>query len=132
MMDREADLVEKGILSEKSFKDYLEFVIRIAPAAHQQPWLEACQDIGNKAQGQRYCIIAPPGAGKSVFIGVGFLSWMIGKNPELHYGMLSYADQVAWDRAKPIRDVIEKSSDHRVPMHICQACRTIRVEIAFT
>ncbi|KKK47183.1 hypothetical protein LCGC14_3157780, partial [marine sediment metagenome] len=69
-----------------------------------------CQDIGDNASGQRYCIIAPPGAGKSVFIGVGFLSWIIGRNPELHYGMLSYADQVAWDRAKPIRDVIEKSS----------------------
>jgi predicted phage terminase large subunit-like protein len=109
-MNREANLVRRGDKAAKNFKEYLEFVIRIKPAAHQQEWLEACQDIGDKASGQRYCIIAPPGAGKSVFIGVGFLSWIIGRNPELHYGMLSYADQVAWDRAKPIRDVIEKSS----------------------
>ncbi len=109
-MNREANLVRRGDKAARDLKEYLEFVIRIKPAAHQQEWLEACQDIGNKASGQRYCIIAPPGAGKSVFIGVGFVSWIIGMNPELHYGLLSYADQVAWDRAKPIRDVIEKSS----------------------
>ncbi len=109
-MSREANLVRRGDKAARDLKEYLEFVIRIKPAAHQQEWLEACQDIGNKASGQRYCIIAPPGAGKSVFIGVGFVSWIIGINPELHYGLLSYADQVAWDRAKPIRDVIEKSS----------------------
>ncbi len=95
--------------SAKSLGEYLKFVIRIDPAAHQDRWLEACQDIGDKATGQRYCIIAPPGAGKSVFIGVGFTSWMIGKNPANHYGMLSYADQVAWDRALPIRNVIDQS-----------------------
>jgi len=108
-MSSELTAQRKGIKSAKSFKEYLEFVIRINPAEHQSEWLEACQDIGNEATGQRYCIIAPPGAGKSVFIGVGFLSWIIGRNPTNHYGMLSYADQVAWDRAKPIRDVIEKS-----------------------
>mgnify|MGYP000474286246 CR=1 FL=1 len=95
--------------STTSLHEYLKFVIKIEPKTHQDGWLEACQDIGNAATGQRYCIIAPPGAGKSVFIGVGFLSWIIGKNPAQHYGMLSYADQVAWDRALPIRNVIGQS-----------------------
>ena len=108
-MSSELAAQRRGIKAAKNFKEYLEFVIRIKPATHQTEWLEACQDIGNNATGQRYCIIAPPGAGKSVFIGVGFVSWIIGKNPTKHYGLLSYSDQVAWDRAKPIRDVIEKS-----------------------
>ncbi len=95
--------------SAKSLADYQRFVIGIEPQPHQDEWLEACQDIGDEASGQRYCIIAPPGAGKSVFIGVGFMSWIIGKNHAQHYGMLSYADQVAWDRALPIRNVIEHS-----------------------
>ena len=99
----------KARRSSKNLAAYLKFVVGINPAEHQTGWLEACQDIGNKASGQRYCIIAPPGAGKSVFIGVGFLSWMIGLNPNNHYGMLSYANQVAWDRALPIRNVIEHS-----------------------
>ncbi|KKL50983.1 hypothetical protein LCGC14_2300040, partial [marine sediment metagenome] len=99
----------KARRSSKNLATYLKFIVGINPAEHQNGWLEACQDIGNKASGQKYCIIAPPGAGKSVFIGVGFLSWMIGLNPNNHYGMLSYANQVAWDRALPIRNVIEHS-----------------------
>jgi predicted phage terminase large subunit-like protein len=111
-MPRESDLRDiQGMAarSAKSLRDYLKFVIRIEPKAHQDGWLEACQDIGDNPSGQRYCIIAPPGAGKSVFIGVGFMSWILGKNPDSHFGMLSYADQVAWDRALPIRNVIEHS-----------------------
>jgi predicted phage terminase large subunit-like protein len=111
-MTREDDLQtikRRARRSASSLREYLKFVIDITPARHQDGWLEACQDIGDKASGQRYCIIAPPGAGKSVFIGVGFMSWIIGKNPNSHYGMLSYADQVAWDRALPIRNIIEHS-----------------------
>ncbi len=111
-MSREARLASAQKTAKRSsryLRDYLKFVIGIEAAEHQQEWLEACQDIGDKATGQRYCIIAPPGAGKSVFIGVGFMSWIIGKNHANHYGMLSYSDQVAWDRALPIRNIIEHS-----------------------
>ena len=60
-MDSELTARRRGLKAAKDFKEYLELVIRIKPAAHQGEWLEACQDIGNGATGQRYCIIAPPG-----------------------------------------------------------------------
>ena len=116
-MAREDDLrllQAKAIRAKSSLAAYLDFVVGIKSQVHQSGWLEACQDIGNAASGQRYCIIAPPGAGKSVYIGVGFMSWIIGKNPDSHYGMLSYADQVAWDRALPIRNIIEHSKAYKL------------------
>lgn len=83
-------------------------------AKHQAKWIEACQDIGDHPQGAlKYLIIAPPGAGKTVLIAVGFTGWMIGKSPLSHLGLISYADKVAWGRGGAIRRLIEHSRMYR-------------------
>jgi len=100
--------------SEVDFRTYLKVAILAEGetiAKHQEPWIDACQDIGDHPlDAQKYFFVAPPGAGKSTVIGVGFTSWIIGKNPNRHFGYISYADQVARERAIPIRNLIEFSS----------------------
>ena len=83
---------------------------------HQKEWVRICQEIGDDPFGDKgYIIVAPPGSGKSYLIAVLFASWMIGRYPTEHFGLISYADKPAWDRAVAVRNVIENSNlYHRI------------------
>lgn len=86
----------------------------INPAAHQKKWVTALQEIGDHPTGQSLVIIAPPGSGKTQLVGVGFTAWMLGRDPERHYGLLSYSDQVGWARSYAVRNLIEHSEPYRI------------------
>ena len=87
---------------------------------HQKEWIRVCQEIGdNPFADKGYIIVAPPGSGKSYLIAVLFISWMIGRYPNEHFGLISYADKPAWDRAVAVRNILETSPTyHRIFPHI--------------
>lgn len=100
-------LYKRGARAAKSFREFCRFVGGVDPVPHQERWVEACQDIGDNPLGdQKYIIVAPPGSGKSQMIAVWFAAWFIGRHPESHTGLLSYANKPAWDRSKAVRDII--------------------------
>ncbi|KKM72570.1 hypothetical protein LCGC14_1419180 [marine sediment metagenome] len=106
-------LMARGKRAEKDFREFVRFIGGFDPIEHQKEQMEACQDIGdNPKSGRKYIVVAPPGSGKSLLIGVLFVAWMIGKYPDEHIGLLSYADKPAWKQSAAIRRIIEKSKPY--------------------
>ena len=106
-------LLKRGKKAAKEFREFVRFIAGFDPAVHEDKWIEACQLIGDEPRGDhKFIIIAPPGFGKTTIIGVLFLAWMIGKYPEDHVGLLSYADKVAWARSSAIRKIITDSKPY--------------------
>lgn len=99
----------RGRKAAVNFREFCRFVGNVDPVKHQEEQVEACQDIGdNPNGGQKVIVVAPPGSGKSQLIGVLFLAWMIGRYPDEHWGLMSYADKPAWKQSTAIRRIIEK------------------------
>ncbi|KKN03590.1 hypothetical protein LCGC14_1106210 [marine sediment metagenome] len=106
-------LMARGRRAAKNFREFVRFVGGLDPVKHQKEQVEACQDIGdNPNSGRKYIVVAPPGSGKSLLIGVLFVAWMIGKYPDEHIGLLSYANQPAWKQSAAVRRIIEKSKPY--------------------
>jgi len=107
-------VLERGRLAHKDFREFCRFVLNINPAPHQETWVEALQEIGDDPYGKKLVIVAPPGSGKTQLVGVGFTAWMLGRSPQRHYGLLSYADTVGWSRSFAIRNLIEHERAYRI------------------
>lgn len=108
------DRLDKRIEKARTnFEMFIRLVLGFKHAHHQNEWVEACQEIGDNPEGQRVCIIAAPGAGKSSLVVAGFVSWMIGRYPYMHFGLISFADKPALERATTVRNIIETSSIYR-------------------
>ena len=106
-------LMARGRKAAKSFREFCRFIGDLDPVAHQKEQVDACQDIGDNPQGgQKYIVVAPPGSGKSQLIGVLFIAWMIGKYPDEHVGLLSYADKPAHKQSDAIRKIIVESKPY--------------------
>lgn len=112
-MDPSQQLLDRGRRAAIDFDTYLRFVLDIQTEEHQRGWLAACQEIGDKPSGQKIIIVAPPGSGKSVYVGVGFTSWMIGRYPNEHFGLISFASEPAMERATAVRNIIEHEQPFR-------------------
>lgn len=103
-------LEELGEKAQKDFNTYLKFISNVEPARHQAEWIEHLQFIGdNPDLGHRVIFIAPPGGGKSTVM-TAYLSWMIGRYPDKHTGLISFSSAPATDRALAVRNIIEKST----------------------
>ena len=68
-----ARLRARGELAARDFAEFCRFVLRIEPAKHELPWIEALQALAegrlSDAKGRptkRLIIVAPPGSGKCV------------------------------------------------------------------
>lgn len=102
----------------------MRFVGGISPARHQRKLIKKLQEVGDHPKaGKKLLIVMPPGAGKSTII-ILFLAWIIGRYPDEHYGLFSYADQVGWERSRAIRDVIEHSKPYKLTFPEIQPNRT--------
>lgn len=95
------------------FDEFCRFVGGITPARHQRRWIRALQEVGERPDGAKLIIVAPPGSGKTTIL-VLFAAWMIGRQHTRHLGYISYADRVAWGRAFAIRRVIEESKAYQL------------------
>ena len=87
------------------FSIFIDLIWKFTPMKHQRKWVDELKKIVS-GETTELLIVAPRGAGKSAFF-VLFLAWMIGNNPTKHYGLLSYADAIAFRRSRAIRNIIQ-------------------------
>jgi predicted phage terminase large subunit-like protein len=100
-------LVERGREARHSFREFCRFVGDINPQPHQEDLIEACQDIGDHPdKGQKYCLVMPPGWGKSQIVAVLWNAWMIGKYPNSHGAILAYGNKPAHARSRALRKLM--------------------------
>ena len=100
-----AKILERAQLARSDFPTFVELVWRFTPMKHQRAWMKELKLVVS-GETTELLIVAPRGSGKSAFF-VLFLAWMIGNNPTKHYGLLSYAEKIAWRRSKAIRNILQ-------------------------
>ncbi len=102
-----AKVLKRAGAAKKDLATFIALVWSFTLMKHQRVWVKELQSMadGNEKQ---LLFIAPRGAGKSAIL-VLFLAWMIGNNPTKHYGLISYADAVAWKRCRALRKIINIS-----------------------
>lgn len=113
LRDKTKAVLARGQKARESFTEYMTFVMGHKPAKHQLKWIAALQDLADNPAGKKVCIVAPPGSGKTTLM-VGFVSYMIGRYPGDHLGLLSYSDQVGWSRSRAVKEVLEGSTPYRI------------------
>jgi predicted phage terminase large subunit-like protein len=101
-----AKILERAHAARSDFDIFLDLVWQFSPMKHQKQWLKELKRV-TSGEETELLIVAPRGSGKSAVVGVHFLAWVIGGNPENHYGLISYQDDVAWRRSRAIRNIIE-------------------------
>ena len=107
----------KALIKKAStnFELFAKIVGKIKLGAHQQEWIRVCQEISDNPFGNLgYVIVAPPGSGKSLIIAVLFSAFMIGRYPNEHFGLISYSNDPAKERAIAVRNIIENSSEYHL------------------
>ncbi len=107
-----AKILKRAETAQKDFSTFISFVWAFTPFKHQKVWIKELQAIAD-GDVKQLLLIAPRGAGKSAIL-VLFLAWMIGNNPTKHYGLISYADAVAWKRCRALRKIVEHSPEYHL------------------
>ena len=100
------EILERVAKARNDFPAFVALIWKFTPLKHQRKWLRELKRVvdGDLIE---LLLIAPRGAGKSALVGVLFLAWMIGRNPDKHYGLICYGDKQAWRRSKAIRSILE-------------------------
>ena len=99
------EILERVAKARNDFPAFVELIWKFKALKHQRKWMRALERIVSE-EIRELLIIAPRGAGKSALF-VLFLTWMIGRNPDKHYGLISYTDKIAYRRSKAIRNIIQ-------------------------
>jgi len=99
-------ILERAAAARSDFDLFLELIWKFSPMKHQRAWIKELKRIVS-GDITELLIVAPRGAGKSAIVGVLFTAWMIGNNPTQHYGLISYADDIAYRRSRAIRNIIQ-------------------------
>ena len=105
-LSRKQKILAKVELARRDFSTFVDLMTVFPPAKHQRKWIKELQAVID-GQTRELLLVAPRGAGKSTIVGILFVAWMIGNNPDGHYGVISYADKVAWNRTSAIRRIIQ-------------------------
>ena len=100
------EILERVAKAREDFPTFVDLVWRFTPMKHQRRWMRELKRVVD-GEIKELLLIAPRGGGKSAMVGVLFLAWMIGRNPDKHYGLISYADKIAYRRSKAIRNIIQ-------------------------
>ncbi|KKK89436.1 hypothetical protein LCGC14_2733100, partial [marine sediment metagenome] len=100
------EILERAAKARDDFPTFVALVWKFSPLKHQKRWMK---ELKRMVAGEikELLIVAPRGSGKSALVGVLFLTWMIGRNPDKHYGLISYTDKIAYRRSKAIRNIIQ-------------------------
>ena len=99
-------ILAKVELARRDFETFVSLMTAFKPARHQRKWIRELQDV-IEGKTRELLIVAPRGAGKSTIVGILYVAWQIGNNPDGHYGVISYADKVAWNRTSAVRRIIQ-------------------------
>lgn len=100
------EVLERVAKAREDFPTFVDLIWRFNPLKHQRRWMKELKRVVD-GEVKELLLIAPRGGGKSALVGVLFLTWMIGNNPTKHYGLISYADKIAYRRSKAIRNIIQ-------------------------
>ncbi len=100
------EVLERVAKAREDFPTFVALIWKFSPLKHQRKWMRELKRMV-KGEIKELLIVAPRGSGKSALVGVLFLTWMIGRNPEKHYGLISYTDKIAYRRSRAIRNIIE-------------------------
>ncbi len=80
------------------------------PPAHQKNiWIPALEDMSIK----RLILVAPPKYGKTIMVGLDYLGWRIGNNPNYHGIYVSNTATQAYKPSVALRDTISGNSMYR-------------------
>ncbi len=99
------EILERVAKAREDFPTFVELVWKFTPLKHQNKWMRELKKVVD-GETIELLLIAPRGAGKSAIVGVLFTAWMIGRNPDKHYGLVCYGDKQAWRRCTAIRNII--------------------------
>lgn len=99
------EVLERVAKARDDFPTFVELIWKFTALKHQRKWMRELRRIVS-GDLKELLIVAPRGAGKSALF-VLFLVWMIGRNPEKHYGLISYTDKIAYRRSRAIRNIIQ-------------------------
>ena len=100
------EVLERVAKAREDFPTFVELIWKFKALKHQRKWMRALKKVVD-GEVTELLLVAPRGSGKSALIAVLFLSWMIGRNPDKHYGLISYADKIAYRRSKAIRNILQ-------------------------
>ncbi|KKK49985.1 hypothetical protein LCGC14_3129560, partial [marine sediment metagenome] len=100
------EILERVAKARDDFPTFVSLIWKFSPLKHQKRWMK---ELKRMVAGEikELLIVAPRGSGKSALVGVLFLAWMIGCNPDKHYGLFSYTDKIAYRRSRAIRNIIQ-------------------------
>ena len=98
------EILERVAKARDDFPTFVDLIWKFTPLKHQKKWFKELKRV---VSGEliELLIVAPRGAGKSALF-VLFVAWMIGRNPDKHYGLVCYGDKQAWRRCTAIRNTI--------------------------
>ena len=99
------EILERATKAREDFPTFVDLIWKFTPLKHQRKWLRELKRVV-AGELEELLFVAPRGAGKSALVGVLFLAWMIGRNPDKHYGLICYGDKQAWRRCTAIRNII--------------------------
>ena len=99
------EILERVEKAREDFPTFVSLIWKFSPLKHQKKWFKELERIVS-GEINELLFVAPRGAGKSALVGVLFLAWMIGNNPDNHYGLVCYGDKQAWRRCTAIRNTI--------------------------
>lgn len=100
------EILERVAKARDDFPTFVALIWKFTPLKHQRKWMRELYRLV-KGDIKELLIVAPRGSGKSALVGVLFLAWMIGRNPDGHYGLISYTDKIAYRRSRAIRNIIQ-------------------------
>ena len=100
------EVLERVSKARDDFPTFVALIWKFSPLKHQRKWMRELKRMV-KGEIKELLIVAPRGSGKSALVGVLFLTWMIGRNPDKHYGLISYTDKIAYRRSRAIRNIIQ-------------------------
>lgn len=96
----------RALKARTDFYTYVSMMTDWKIAKHQKAWIEELQKVAD-GQTKELLLVGPPGSSKSTLVSVLFGSWMIGRSPDGHGGILSYGDKPAHERVVAVRRIIE-------------------------
>ena len=100
------EVLERAAKARDDFPTFVSLIWKFSPLKHQRKWMRELYRLVHRDI-KELLIVAPRGSGKSALVGVLFLAWMIGRNPDKHYGLISYTDKIAYRRSRAIRNIIQ-------------------------
>jgi len=112
--EKRRQLMARAKLCRSDFREFVKFVMNVQPQPFQKDLFDALQDIADNPAGKRLLVIMPPGYGKTTIVAVAFTAFMIGRSRTRHFGLLSYADRVAWRRSGAVKKLIESSQPYHL------------------